>query len=247
MGWPPRDEVATRRADAGPALDLYQRGDLPARDRPHLPRRHLELRRAGSRDSAAGRLPQEFDLSAHSLTPLKVTTYNGAVFASFDRSMGSFEDYLGPENLEVFHTVFDGKPVRVLAHYRNSMKGNWKLYPENLKDTYHGSLLHAFLVTFGLHRADSQTVMVVDKSGPHGFDLYWTMIGYETDTPEMTAHRIRQGNLMGPAGFIGAEDGEVIEYVQDGMKQRTDRPLVVELGGEELGSVDHAVSEAAIR
>ena len=53
--------------------------------------------------------------------------------------------------------------------------------------------------------------------------------------------------LMGPAGFIGAEDGEVIEYVQDGLRQRTDRPLVLELGGGELGSVDHAVSEAAIR
>jgi anthranilate 1,2-dioxygenase large subunit len=266
-----------------------------------------------------GGMPPEFDLGAHALTPLKVTSYNGAIFASFDPSMGSFEDYLGPENLEVFRTVFDGRPIRILAHYRNAMKGNWKLYPENIKDTYHGSLLHAFLVTFGLHRADSQTVMVVDKSGrhgflgarrsagattrdvgalqanltlqdprlvsllpefdspwtvtmqalwpgmilqrqsntlgvrqivpkgPHAFDLYWTMIGYETDTPEMTAHRIRQGNLMGPAGYIGAEDGEVIEYVQDGLRQRTDRPLVTELGGDELGSVDHAVSEAAIR
>jgi anthranilate 1,2-dioxygenase large subunit len=269
-----------------------------------------------------GGMPQDFDLAAHSMTQLKVAAYNGAIFASFDSTVEPFEDYLGPENLEVFRTVFDGRPLRILGHYRNSMKGNWKLYPENLKDTYHGSLLHAFLVTFGLHRADSQTVMVVDKTGrhgflgarradsttatntrdvtalqanlklldprivallpefdspwtvtmqalwpglivqrqsntlgvrqivpkgPHSFDLYWTMIGYETDTPEMTSHRVRQGNLMGPAGFIGAEDGEVIEYVQDGLKQRTERPLVVELGGEELGSVDHAVSEAAIR
>jgi len=268
-----------------------------------------------------GGMPADFQTAEHPLTPLKVQVLNGAIFASFDQQMESVEAYLGPDNLKTFTTIFDGRKIQVLGHYRNRMIGNWKLYPENIKDTYHGSLLHSFLVTFGLHRADSETVMVVDKLGRHGFlaarrstsntakptevdtlhaplkladprivelkpefdsswtvamqavwpglitqrqsntlgvrqivpkgpnefDLYWTMIGYADDTPEMRAHRIRQGNLMGPAGFIGAEDGEALEYVQEGLRQRSDRPVVIDLGGNDTGTVDHAVSEAAIR
>ena len=37
-----------------------------------------------------------------------------------------------------------------LGYYRNELPGNWKLYHENLKDPYHATLLHSFLVTFGL-------------------------------------------------------------------------------------------------
>ncbi len=35
----------------------------------------------------------------------------------------------------------------------------------------------------------------------------------------MTRHRLRQGNLMGPAGFLGLEDNEAIKFVQDGMQR----------------------------
>ena len=38
----------------------------------------------------------------------------------------------------------------MLGYYRNELPGNWKLYHENLKDPYHATLLHSFLVVFGL-------------------------------------------------------------------------------------------------
>ena len=37
------------------------------------------------------------------------------------------------------------------------------------------------------------------------------MLGYEDDPPEMTLHRLRQANLVGPAGLVSMEDGEAIE------------------------------------
>src|SRR5512135_735004 len=38
---------------------------------------------------------------------------------------------------------------------------------ENIKDPYHASLLHVFLVTFGLFRADQPSAVCMDNSGRH--------------------------------------------------------------------------------
>ena len=53
--------------------------------------------------------------------------------------------------------VFDGRKLRILGYYRNELPGNWKLYHENLKDPYHATLLHSFLVTFGLMVAGNKS------------------------------------------------------------------------------------------
>jgi salicylate 5-hydroxylase large subunit len=39
---------------------------------------------------------------------------------------------------------------------------------ENIKDPYHASLLHVFLVTFGLFRADQKSRVAMDETGRHG-------------------------------------------------------------------------------
>ena len=36
------------------------------------------------------------------------------------------------------------KPVRILGKLLRALPNNWKLYIENVKDTYHASLLHTF-------------------------------------------------------------------------------------------------------
>ena len=43
-------------------------------------------------------------------------------------------------------------PVNVLGGYSQMLPSNWKLYMENVKDTYHASLLHLFFTTFRLNR-----------------------------------------------------------------------------------------------
>jgi anthranilate 1,2-dioxygenase large subunit len=84
-------------------------------------------------------------------------------------------------------------------------------------------------------------------NGPHSMIMLWTMFGYETDDEEMVRHRLRQGNLMGPAGFLGLEDNEAIKFVQEGVRRSPSDKGVVKLGGNTLGSTNSVIDEAAIR
>ncbi len=115
-----------------------------------------------------GGMPEDFDLSQHSLQPLRVTVHNGVIFVSFAHEMEDFLDYLGASNRYYFERVFDGRALKVLGYSRQLIRGNWKLMFENIKDPYHASLLHVFLVTFGLFRADQESQVKMDETGRHG-------------------------------------------------------------------------------
>jgi len=114
-----------------------------------------------------GGMPKDFDMEANSLRRLNVTTRGGAIFVSAQDDMESFEDYMGPMMLDQFDTVFDGRPLKLLGVHRNILEGNWKLYQENLKDTYHATLLHTYLTTFGLFVASNETFVMTDDTGRH--------------------------------------------------------------------------------
>ena len=62
---------------------------------------------------------------------------------------------------------------RCSGYSRQLIPANWKLMFENIKDPYHASLLHVFLVTFGLFRADNPSQVQVDKTGRHGALISW--------------------------------------------------------------------------
>ena len=83
--------------------------------------------------------------------------------------------------------------------------------------------------------------------GPDSFDFVWTHFGFEDDDEAMTERRIRQANLFGPAGFVSADDGEVIEFSQDGFRQDPDFSTLCELGGTGVENSDHMVTETLIR
>lgn len=83
--------------------------------------------------------------------------------------------------------------------------------------------------------------------GEGQFDFVWTHFGFADDTPEMTRRRLRQANLFGPAGFVSADDGEVIELSQQGMSQHPYAHTISELGGTEIAETDHMVTETLIR
>ena len=272
-----------------------------------------------------GGMPADFNPADHGLRKLHVTTRRGVIFASYAADMEQLEDYFGPEILTDFDAAFDGRPLTVLGYYRNTLPGNWKLYHENLKDPYHATLLHTFLVSFGLLVAGNKSAMICDASGRHGtmasaksdvtkldsekkgemraykegmaladprmmefieefdspwsvtmqtiwpnlivqremntlgtrqivpsgpneFTMVWTMFGFKGYTDEMTRHRMRQGNLMGPSGFLGLEDNEAMKFVQDGMlRGRPGRHLVALNPAVEAGTSDTLISESAIR
>ena len=83
--------------------------------------------------------------------------------------------------------------------------------------------------------------------GPGQFDFVWTHFGFEEDTPEMSQRRMRQANLFGPAGFVSADDGEVIECSQQGFVQDPQFATLCELGGTGTENTDHMVTETLIR
>jgi len=114
-----------------------------------------------------GGMPEDFKLEEHALQRLQVTERHGVIFAAFDPHVPSLEEYLGPSMLFYFDRVFDGRELRVLGYMRQRIRSNWKLMFENIKDPYHASLLHVFLVTFGLFRADQPSAVKMDETGRH--------------------------------------------------------------------------------
>jgi len=284
----------------------------------------LPFRRGVKREGQVqGGMPADFQLAEHGLTKLKVARRGGAVFASFDHGVESFEDYLGPEVLHYYDRVFSGRPLKLLGINRQRIPANWKLMQENIKDPYHPGLLHTWFVTFGLWRADQKSQMVMDArhrhacmvsrrneggaadvtqgvtsfradmqlndprlldvvpepwwggpsvvmmtlfpsliiqqqvnslstrhiqpAGPGLFDFVWTHFGFADDSDEMTRRRLRQANLFGPAGFVSADDGEVIEFVQQAFEANPQARTVSELDGREVKATDHMVTETLIR
>jgi anthranilate 1,2-dioxygenase large subunit len=84
--------------------------------------------------------------------------------------------------------------------------------------------------------------------GPDEFELYWTYFGYADDDAELQAMRLKQANLIGPAGLISMEDGEATRIVQAAVRQADDAYSVIEMGGRgEIAEPDHLVTEVSIR
>lgn len=112
-----------------------------------------------------GGMPSDFDNAKHGLKRLKVHVEGGSIWASFHENPPSFSDYCGPDVLTNLHRQFPGKKLKLLGYNRQRIPSNWKLYFENLKDPYHATLLHSFLITFGLWRADTLSESIPVNSG----------------------------------------------------------------------------------
>ncbi len=97
-------------------------------------------------------------------------------------------------------------------------------------------------------QVNSLSTRQIIPRGPDCFDFVWTHFGFADDTPEMTQRRLRQANLFGPAGFVSADDGEVIELSQDGFRQWGEGgETLCELGGTGTQPTEHMVTETLIR
>ncbi len=96
-------------------------------------------------------------------------------------------------------------------------------------------------------QVNSVSTRHIRPDGHGAFDFVWTHFGYADDSDEMHQRRLRQANLFGPAGFVSADDGEVIELSQQGFEQKPFHRAVAELGGREVGDTEHMVTETLIR
>jgi salicylate 5-hydroxylase large subunit len=96
-------------------------------------------------------------------------------------------------------------------------------------------------------QVNSVSTRHIQPNGHGSFDFVWTHFGFTDDTPEMRERRLIQANLFGPAGFVSADDGEVIEWSQQGFEQKPAHRTVLEMGGHDIGDTDHMVTETLIR
>jgi anthranilate 1,2-dioxygenase large subunit/terephthalate 1,2-dioxygenase oxygenase component alpha subunit len=271
-----------------------------------------------------GGMPPSFCKSDHGPRKLSTAVLCGLVFASLSDEAPPIEVYVGEEILGRIRRVLR-KPVRVLGRFVQVLPNNWKLYVENVKDTYHASLLHAFFGTFRITRltqgggvlvspdgghhasytidraedrvstayreqgirserpdyrlADPSLLDSVEEfgdgiklqiltvfpnfvlqqiqnclavrqvlpKGPHAMELHWTYFGFADDTPEMCDRRVKQANLVGPAGYVSMEDGCVGGFVQRGAMAAADYLSVVNMGGDGADSAETRATEASVR
>ena len=96
-------------------------------------------------------------------------------------------------------------------------------------------------------QVNSVSTRHIQPNGQGSFDFVWTHFGFDDDSEEMTRRRLRQANLFGPAGFVSADDGEVIEFSQEGFEQKPSHRTIAELGGRGIENTDHMVTETLIR
>ena len=96
-------------------------------------------------------------------------------------------------------------------------------------------------------QVNSLSTRQIIPRGPGEMDFVWTHFGYADDDEAMHERRLNQANLFGPAGLVSADDGEVVEFSQDGLGVFDDAETLVEMGGHEIGNTDHMVTETAIR
>jgi anthranilate 1,2-dioxygenase large subunit len=269
-----------------------------------------------------GGMAPEFRKDEHVLRRLRVAVLGGIVFGTFSDAVPDLETWLGPDVTRGLLRVMNRTP-HLLGRNTQVLPNNWKLYIENVKDTYHASILHLFLTTFKINKLtmpggvfinedggnhysyakldyaaesaaykdaglrseselqlqDSSIVDSVDEYGdgvsvqiltifpgmvlqqvrntiairvirPRGIgrtELEWIHLGFDGDDEAMTERRLRQGNLIGPAGYVAMEDGFIGGFVQRALHYNDDGAGIVMMGGHEAQSQPFKASEAAIR
>ena len=114
-----------------------------------------------------GGMAADFRLEDHGPRKLRITVESGLVFGTLSPDAPDFAEYIGPEVLARLRRVLSGK-IEVIGRFIQPLPCNWKLYMENVRDTYHASLLHTFFTTFRITRlSQGGGVMVSDNGVAH--------------------------------------------------------------------------------
>jgi anthranilate 1,2-dioxygenase large subunit len=94
--------------------------------------------------------------------------------------------------------------------------------------------------------ANTLAVRQIVTHGHDAFELVWTQFGYADDDAEMQAIRLKQSNLIGPAGLISMEDGEAVEIVQKAVIRDQDKRSYIAMGAKGSADAEHLVTEGPI-
>lgn len=113
-----------------------------------------------------GGMPDDFDRSKNGMQRLKCEIYADLIFATFSDEVAPLQEWLGEEMVENIDRVV-GRGMVLLGTYSQYMPNNWKLYMENVRDSYHASILHMFQATFRLNRLSMKGGIKMSDGGWH--------------------------------------------------------------------------------
>jgi anthranilate 1,2-dioxygenase large subunit/terephthalate 1,2-dioxygenase oxygenase component alpha subunit len=113
-----------------------------------------------------GGMPADARPETQAPKKLRVSSLGGLVFGSLSGEVADLETYIGPEVLPRLRRVLK-KPLKLLGAYTQVLPNNWKLYMDNVKDTYHASLLHVFFTRFRINRLTQKGGVFVSRDGAH--------------------------------------------------------------------------------
>jgi len=111
-----------------------------------------------------GGMPADFQLCDHGPRKLRVESFCGIVFGTLSAATPALAEYIGAEVGRRIG-VIASRPLEVIGRCVEVLPNNWKLYAENLRDTYHASLLHLFFATFKINRLSQKGGVTVNAAG----------------------------------------------------------------------------------
>lgn len=104
------------------------------------------------------------------LQRLRVGTYAGMIFASFDPDIEPLEDFLGGARLWIdrFMKQGAGYPIKVQGEHRFRFNGNWKIQLENTTDWYHFPIVHrSWMSSVDAETASMLSIMTDETAVTH--------------------------------------------------------------------------------
>lgn len=134
-----------------------------------------------------GGMPKNFNPGDHRLQPLRVEVYCGLVFGTLSPDTEPLHDYLGGRT-RAFMERNMNHPLKVLGVHSQMIHNNWKLYAENVRDSYHATLLHTFYTTFKVNRLDMDGGIVLS-------DKKWHHISYSKRATFQVAEEYQQAKV----------------------------------------------------
>ena len=144
-----------------------------------------------------GGMPADFDPGEHRLEPLRVEVYCGLVFGTFSPATEPLAEFLGEMTRRHIERNL-GRPLRLLGFHSQVIHNNWKLYAENLRDSYHATLLHTFYTTFKINRLDMDGGILLSDRGWHHVS-YAKRATFEKEDEYDEVHAARyDAKLAGP-------------------------------------------------
>ena len=154
-----------------------------------------------------GGLSKEFSRAQHGLRKLRVDTFKGLIFASFSDQGEALTQYMGSVITDHLTRIMRG-PVRILGYQRQRIRGNWKLYAENSRDQYHGSLLHRFQGKF-ITRTNTEGGLSMDSR--HRHSIIYSIPG--KTLPQAGFARGEEGDPKNDVEALG--DTRILRFIEE--------------------------------